>query len=49
MKELFAMTLNVSSDKKCPTGTRSLHWKMQNKGVWGTPQQAFCNAKSVFV
>ncbi len=36
----FSMTLNVSSDKKCPAGTRSLHWKMQNKGVWGTSQQA---------
>ena len=23
--------------------------KMQIKGVWGTPQQAFCNAKMVFV
>ena len=28
---------------------RSLHWKMQIKGVWGTPQQAFCNAKQADV
>ena len=25
---------------------RSLHWKMQIKGAWGIPQQAFCNANS---
>ena len=28
---------------------RSLHWEMQIKGAWGVPQQAFCNAKMVFV
>ena len=28
---------------------RSLHWKMQIKGAWGIPQQAFCNAKFAFV
>ena len=31
--------------KKRPVGMRSLHWKMQIKGAWGIPQQAFCNAK----
>ena len=31
--------------KKRPIGMRSLHWKMQIKGAWGIPQQAFCNAK----
>ena len=28
---------------------RSLHWKMQIKGAWGIPQQAFCNAKQADV
>ena len=42
----FSMTLNVSSDKKCPAGTRSLHWKMQNKGVWGHfPNKHFATQK----
>ena len=44
----FSMTLNVSSDKKCPAGTRSLHWKMQNKGVWGTFPTSILQRKKCF-
>ena len=45
----FFVGCNDWHPQKHPAGRRSLHWKMQIKGVWGTPQQAFCNAKSVFV
>ena len=44
----FSMSLNVSSDKKRPAGTRSLHLKMQIKGVWGTSPTSILQRKKCF-
>lgn len=36
---------SITGVKSVPPGRAACIGTMQNKGVWGTPQQAFCNAK----